>query len=249
MPEHAEAVANVLLRAGVLDPEDADQRALYEELMANPALYDEVKERLGAVGYELVQFYGHMGVRLGRRAELDAPFPLKDFPALHAGHVRLLVYLWVQLVYRQIKAAGRDEETEPLPGRAQVRLELFEDEPSDDEAPSIAFEEVATELCEQYSLSALRGWMTTLKRHRFVRQSGKAGRVSAGPALYVLIDPTRMEELVVGLARRGAAPLAEMEEAAEEAESDVDAEMADTATAPEAVEPEPKEPPAEGGDP
>ena len=202
MTERAQHVANVLLQVGALDDRNPDQRALFEELMGNPVLYDEVKERLAAVGFELVQFLGHLGARLARSEELAGDRGVRNTLDLHAGHIRVLVYLWIQLVYRQIKATGREEAVEAIPGREQASLDIegFDD---DDEL-SIPIDEVRAEFADDYSRSALKGLLTTLRRHRFVRQDGTAGALFAGPALYILIDPLRMEEFVVGLARRDA---------------------------------------------
>ena len=207
MADRAQTVANLLLQVGVLDDRNPDHRDVYEELMANPLLYEEVSKRLNTVGFEVVQFFGHLGMRLCRQAELQQETELRNTLGLHAGHIRLLVYLWVQLVYRQIKAASRDEDVEPIPGREQTMLGFQELEDGDDE-PSIPWEEIRAEFTEEYSSSTLKGLITTLKRHGFARQAGATGPVSVGPALYVLVDPLRMEEFVVGLARRGAGPLA-----------------------------------------
>ena len=67
MSQRAIDITNALLRLGVLDPIDPNQGALREELFGDAALWDDVAERLSAVGYELVQMLGHLGVRLTRR--------------------------------------------------------------------------------------------------------------------------------------------------------------------------------------
>ena len=202
MTERAQRIANVLLQVGALDDRDPDQRALFEELMGNPVLYEDVRERLAAVGFELIQFLGHLGARLSRDAELAHGRDLRNPLDLHAGHIRVLVYLWIQLVYRQIKATGREEAVEVMPGREQVSLAI--DGLDDDEEFSIPIDEVRAEFAEEYSATTLKGLLTTLKRHRFVRQDGASGALFAGPSLYVLVDPLRMEEFAVGLARRDA---------------------------------------------
>jgi len=198
------ALAHMLLRVGALDPEDSAHQAAYEELMGNDVLFADVRARLEAVGYELVQFLGHLGARPARAAELAQDGPLPGTADLHSGHVRLLVWLWVQLVYRQVKAASRDEAVEPEPGREQALLAFVEEAPGQAAGPSIPRDALMGEFSEDYSKTTLKQFLTTLKRHRFVRQAGATGDISAGPALYVLVDALRMEEFVVGLARRGA---------------------------------------------
>ena len=68
MSDRATAIANALLRQGYLDPDDADQKAIREELFADAGLWDSVAERLSLVGYDLVQMLGRVGVRLSRTA-------------------------------------------------------------------------------------------------------------------------------------------------------------------------------------
>jgi len=191
------AIAHHLLTRGCLDLADADDAALYEELMGNGPLYDRVGERLAGVGYDLHQFLGQLGVRPSREAEAIGG----NTSGLHAGHIRLLVYLWVQLVYRQIKAMSRDEEIEPLPGQSQG-LFGFADAP-DEAPPELAAEEVFAEFREIYSDAAIKQFLGKLRNDRFIVQRRKSDPIVAGPALYVLVDPLRMEEYVVGLARRG----------------------------------------------
>lgn len=193
----ATAIAHHLLHGGCLDPADDGDRALYEELMGNGPLYDRVAERLAGVGYALHQFFGHLGVRPERAVEGLGGNTL----GLHAGHIRLLVWLWVQLVYRQIKAAARDEATEPLPGRAQSLFDFAE--APDDAPPEIAPSEVFAEFREIYSDAAIKQFLGALRKRRFIVQSRRSDPIVAGPALYVMVDPLRMEEYVVGLARRG----------------------------------------------
>lgn len=198
----ARELAHHLLRVGCLDPEDADDRALYEELIGNAPLYDRVAERLAGVGYTLHQFFGQLGVRPDRDAEAAGG---GNTLGLHAGHIRLLVWLWVQLVYRQIKAAARDEEVEPLPGRSQALFD-FADAP-DEAPPEVSWAELLTEFSELYSEATIKQFLGTLRKHRFVVQRRRVDPITAGPSLYVMVDPVRMEEYVVGLARRGAMSL------------------------------------------
>lgn len=211
MEERITVIANLLLRLGTLDPDDADHQALFEELMGNPVLWDGVKERLGAVGFDLVQFFGRLGVRLQRRMELWQDVRPRGTLGMHAGHIRLLVWLWTQLVYRQIKSQIRSEDVEPVPGKRQGLLD-FGEPVAEEDVITVPVEEAAAEFSEEYSQSAFKGMLTTLKRHDFVRQVGPSGPLLAGPALYVLVDPWKMEDFVVGLARRGAATLPPTEE-------------------------------------
>lgn len=204
MSSQAAEHAHTLLRLGALDPRDPEQRSLREDLLADPALYQEVKERLEAVGYELVQFLGHLGVRSSRGVEAASGGARNNLD-LDARHVRVLVYLWVQLLYREIKQTVREEEGDPT-GRRQT---LFGFEPEDDEPPSLPLSELEAEFSEISSKSALKGALTTLTRQRFVQRGRDRSLLQAGPAMYVLIDHERMEEHVVRLARRGALELPE----------------------------------------
>jgi len=196
---NASDVANALLRLGALDPADPEQASLREELFANTTLWDDVAKRIEAVGYDLVQLLGHVGVRVSRTTAVDPLVTARNNLGLDARHVRVLVYLWVQLVYRHLKEMLRDEKLEPA-GRSQTFLGLEDVET--DEPPKLAKTELEAEFKEEYSRSALKAALTTLKKGRFVRES--EGLLTAGPALYVLLDHDRMEEYVVGLARKDA---------------------------------------------
>ena len=195
-------IANTLLRLGVLDPADADQQAVREQLFSDPVLYDDVKERLAQVGFDLVQFLGHVGIRLRRTMELAPPVAMRNNLGLDARHVRVLVYLWIHLVQRQILHDMREERVEPM-GRDQTLLDLDEVE----EAPSLPYSELRAEFEDLYSNAQLKGILTTLKRSQFVLQDGSLGPLQAGPAMYVLIDHDRMEEFVEGLPQRDLDPL------------------------------------------
>jgi hypothetical protein len=201
MSSRAAAIANALLRQGYLDPDDADQRAIREELFGDPALWDAVAERLAAVGYELVQMLGRVGVRLSREAAVDPLLTAKNNLGLDARHVRVLVYLWVHLVYRHLKETLRDEPGEPQ-GRSQTFFG-FEEPAGEDDTPTLPTSELFAEFGETYAKTTIKSALTGLKRHGFAKES--KGRLEAGPALYVLLDHERMEEHVVGLARRGEA--------------------------------------------
>jgi hypothetical protein len=76
-----------------------------------------------------------------------------------------------------------------------------------DAAPALPLAELQAEFAEITSKTQLKGTLRLLKRLAFVREDG--GSLTAGPALYVLIDHDRMEEHVVGLARAGALALPE----------------------------------------
>lgn len=205
MSRQAMDVANALLRLGALDPEVPQQQALRQELFGDPVLWDEVAERLGAVGYDLVQMLGHVGVRMTRSAAVDPLVTARNNLGLDARHVRVLVYLWLHLVYRQLKETLREEATEPR-GRSQTFLGF--DDPADadiDAPPTLPEAELYAEFADMYAKTTLKGAITGLERAGFVRRAG--GELRAGPALYVLVDHERMEEHVVGLARKDEDPL------------------------------------------
>ncbi len=201
MSDRATAIANALLRQGYLDPDDADQRALREELFSDAGLWDAVSERLALVGYDLVQTLGRIGVRLSRASAVDPLITAKNNLGLDARHVRLLVYLWTHLVYRHLKETLREESTQPQ-GRSQTFLG-FEELEEEDDTPSLPLSELNAEFAEIYAKTTIKSALTGLKRAGFVKEA--RGHLTAGPALYVLLDHERMEEHVVGLARRGAA--------------------------------------------
>lgn len=193
MPDRAARIANLLLREGSLNRADNLHIELYADIMADPSLYAEVKVRVESVGYELVQRMGHLGVRLSSDAVLeDSP---RNRMELHAGHIRLLVYLWTQLVYREWMNLRHDLDTLP-DGREQGRL--FEA----DEPPWIRLSTVQAEYGESASRAHLKGLLARLRVARFIKVDERADRIEADSNLYVLIDPHRMEALVVDLARR-----------------------------------------------
>jgi len=215
MDERATAIAHLLLRVGVLDPDDPDHQQVREDLIADSALHAAVRERLAAVGWRLEQFLGYWGVRLDREVQA-AVVGLPRGGDLQAHHLRMLIWLWVHLVYRQIEAARREEEPEALPGRRQRALDFGDGSEAKDETPSVPYEEVLAEFGQQYNEKSVKGMLSVLRKYRFVRQDGASGPIRPGPALFVLVDPLRMEEHVVGLARRGAGPLAPSGEKARE---------------------------------
>ncbi len=206
MDERAATIAHLLLRIGVLDPDNADHQQVRQELIADSALLAAVRERLAAVGWSLEQFLGYWGVRIDRDVEA-ATTGLPRASEIQAHHVRLLIWLWIHLVYRQIEAARREETPDPVPGRRQHALDLANDGPHAEDAPSVPVEEILAEFSQQYLKTQVKAMLTVLRKHRFVTQDGANGPVHAGPALYVLVDPLRMEEHVVGMARRGAGSL------------------------------------------
>ncbi len=192
-------VANALLRLGFLDPDDPKQQALRQQLFGDAVLWDEVSERLSTVGYDLVQMLGHVGIRLSRASAVDPLVTAKNNLGLDARHVRILVYLWLHLVYRQLKETLRDEQNEPQ-GRSQT-LFGYDDVDDEDSAPTLPVSELYAEFGEMYAKTTVKSALTGLKRTGFVKESG--GLLEAGPALFVLVDHERMEEHIVGLARRG----------------------------------------------
>ncbi|MGH7389902.1 MAG: hypothetical protein ACREM3_10670 [Candidatus Rokuibacteriota bacterium] len=189
--DRAMEVASLLLREGVLRRDDAEHRAIYEELGKDPVLTDAVRERLAAVGYALVDDLGHVGVRVSGEAE--SAWSTRNRMGLTAAHIRLIVYLWTQLVYREVVNLRRD-----LRGSAPGQSEFFDA----DEEPSVSYRAVWNAFAERMSAHRLKGVLQKLKRDRFIRYDEKRDRIWAGGALYVLIDRTRMEEFVVELARR-----------------------------------------------
>jgi hypothetical protein len=196
MADRAAELAGLLLRDGALRREDDEHRLVYAELMADATLYDEVRARLAAVGFELVQELGHLGVRVA--PDVVPTLPLRNRMGIHAGHVRLIVYLWVQLVYREWVNLRRGLESRP-PGAEQGALFAAE---SEDEPPWIAYSRVYGEFAEHIPRARILGYLRALQRWRFVRFDEKRDRIWADASLYVLVDRNRMEEFVVGLARR-----------------------------------------------
>jgi hypothetical protein len=197
MADRAAELAGLLLRDGALRREDDEHRQIYAELMADAGLYDDVRARLAAVGFELVQELGHLGVRVA--PEVVPTLPLRNRMGIHAGHVRLIVYLWVQLVYREWTNLRRGLETR-APGAEQGAL--FGADSADDEPPCIAYSRVYGEFAEHMPRTRILGYLRALQRWRFVRFDEKRDRIWADAGLYVLVERSRMEEFVVGLARR-----------------------------------------------
>lgn len=193
MDDRAGRIANLLLREGVLRKDDREHQQIYADVMGDAELFGDVSRRLDAVGYVLVERLGHLGVRLG---PLDgAAAELRNRMGLDAGHVRLLVYLWVHLVYREWINLRRDADT-VAPGAGQAAL--F----GDDEPPYIAWSAVKTEFAEITSLTRFKGLLSRLASLRFIRQDERRDRIWADGGLYVYLDQNRMEDFVVDLARR-----------------------------------------------
>lgn len=192
MAERAAEIANLLLREGVLQRADPVHQRAYEELMGDNELYRDVARRLEAVGYALEQRLGHLGVRLAPDALADEV--ARNRQGLHAGHIRLLVYLWVQLVYREWNNLRRDVSTLPT-GRAP---ELF----GSDEPLWITLTQIRNEFGQLGSATHLKGLLNRLREGRFIQIDERRDRVSADAALYILVDQHRMEEFVIDLARR-----------------------------------------------
>jgi hypothetical protein len=193
--DRAGRIAHFLLREGVLRKGDREHGQIYQDLVGNPPFFAEVKQRLAQVGYELVENLGHLGVRPGM-AENTAT-DLRNRMGLDAGHIRLLVYLWVHLVYREWTNLRRDLQTAP-PGAGQTAL--FKEE--DDEATYIPWNNVKTEFAEVISISRFKGLLNRLQALRFIRYDEKRDRIWADSGLYVYLDLRRMEDFVVDLARR-----------------------------------------------
>lgn len=195
MGDRAGETANVLLREGALRRDDPEHRLVYEELGKDPVLRDSVRERLAAVGYELVDDLGWLGVRVSATAE--RAWPLRNRMGLSAPHIRLIVYLWVQLVYRQVVSLRRGIES-AAPGQ----LAMWEEE----EEPHVSWRAVWNEFAERMAATHLKGALRRLKQLRFIRYDEKQDRIWADASLYVLVDRVRMEDFVVDLARRMGTP-------------------------------------------
>ena len=194
--------ANLLLREGCLRRENTDHAEVYKTLMANQELYQDVRDRLASVGYQLVNHMGHLGVRLMPTAATIGVF--RNNMGLNAGHIRLLTYLWVHLLYREwidLRMESKASNT----GVGQGHMFDLEAERT---APWMDLAIVRNDFREITSDSQFTALLNKLVRELFVRSADK--RLYAGPALYVLIDFHSMEEFVIGLARRlGAADAAQ----------------------------------------
>jgi hypothetical protein len=190
--DRAMEVTSLPLREGVLRRDEAEHRAIYEELGKDPILTEVVRERLGAIGYALVDDLGHVGVRVSTEAE--SAWSTRNRMGLTAAHIRLIVYLWTELVYREIVNLRRD-----LRATAPAQSEFFD---TADEEPFVSYRSIWNAFAERMSANRLKGVLQKLKRDRFIRYDEKRDRIWAGGALYVLIDRVRMEEFVVELARR-----------------------------------------------
>ena len=113
---------------------------------------------------------------------------------MDAVHIRLLVHLWVRLVYREGNNLRRDVNTLPA-GRAP---ELFGSE----EPIWISLTQIRNEFGQLGSATYLKGLLGRLREGRFIQIDERRDRVSADAALYILLDQHRMEEFVIDLARR-----------------------------------------------
>lgn len=191
MADRAQGLANLLLIEGALRRDDPEHQQIYVELMGDVTLYDEVRRRLAAVGYQLVQELGHLGARVAPDAQTGA-LPWNRM-GVHSGHIRLIVYLWVQLVYREWTNLRRDLKT-GAPGQAA----LFDT----DDSPWISYKALVNDFGELSSKSHLVGLLRNLKRWRFIRYDERRDRIWADASLYIQVDRQRMEDFVIDLARR-----------------------------------------------
>jgi hypothetical protein len=194
MAERARDIANLLLREGSLRKDDDGHQAVYAELMGDSLLYQEVSERLAAVGWELVQVLSHLGVRIAPDA-MDSG-TARNHMGLDAADVRVLAYLWVHLVYREWLDLRRDQQT-PHGDGGQLRLD-----DAGEERRWYAWKAVFGEFERTMSKPHLTGVLRKLKRQRFIAYDERADRIWADASLYVLVDRNRMEDFVVDLARR-----------------------------------------------
>jgi hypothetical protein len=194
MADRARDVGNLLLREGSLRKEDDGHRAIYAELMGDSVLFEEVRLRLQAVGWELIQELGHLGVRVA--GDVQEGGPMRNHMGLDARHVRVLAYLWVHLVYREWLDLRRDRRS--AHGDAgQLRLDDAEDE-----RRWHPWRTVFGDFDRTMSKPQLTGVLGTLKRQRFIGFDERADRIWADASLYVLVDRNRMEDFVIDLARR-----------------------------------------------
>jgi hypothetical protein len=190
--DRAMEIASVLLRLGALRRDDSDHQVIYEELGKDAILCETVRSRLAAVGYDLVDDLGHLGVRVSSTAE--AMYPTRNRMGLTAAHIRMIVYLWTQLVYRELVNLRRG-----LSAAAPGHLDLFD---KSDESPFVSYRAVWNDFSQRMPASHIKSALSTLKRHRFVRYDEKRDRIWADASLYTLVDRARMEDFVVDLARR-----------------------------------------------
>lgn len=190
MNDSAMEIASVLLRLGALRRDDPEHQLIYEELGKDPLLNDAVRSRLAAVGYDLIDDLGHLGVRVSAVAE--ATFQTRNRMGLTSAHIRMIVYLWTQLVYRELVNLRRGLQA---PGH----LDLFD---KGDDGPFVSYRAVWNDFAQRMPATHIKGTLSTLKRHRFIRYYEKRDRIWADASLYVLVDRTRMEDFVVDLARR-----------------------------------------------
>jgi len=190
--DRAMEIASLLLREGVLRRDDPEHRLIVEELGKDPIIAEAVRERLAAVGYTYVDDLGHVGVRVS--AEAEGAWATRNKMGLTSAHVRLIIYLWTQLVYREVVTLRRGIES-AAPGQTSI----FD---AADEEPYVSYRAVWTIFAERMSATHLKGVLKALKRQRFIRYDEKRDRIWADGALYVLVDRARMEEFVLELARR-----------------------------------------------
>ena len=187
-------IGSVLLRLGALRRDDPEHQVIAEELAKDSALSEAVRSRLAAVGYDFIDDLGYLGVRVSGTAE--AMFPTRNRMGLNAAHIRMIVYLWTQLVYREVVSLRRGLKTS-APGH----LDLFDNSNKDD-VPFVSFRAVWGDFAQRMPASHIKAALSMLKRHRFIRYDEKQDRIWADASLYVLVDRVRMEEFVLDLARR-----------------------------------------------
>jgi hypothetical protein len=195
-PRAAE-IAALLLREGALRTSDPEHSEIRVELLGDGELFEDVRRRLDAVGYKLVERLGHVGVTVSW--EVVQTVGDRNRMGLDARHIRLIVYLWTHLVYREWTDLRRDRQTAP-PGAEQSQLFEMSHEP--EEAAWISYRSVRNELSEVMSAAHFKGVLAGLRRWRFVRYDEHRDRIWADAALYTHIDLERMESFVVDLARR-----------------------------------------------
>lgn len=197
--ERVTEIANLLLREGALRPSDPEHRQIQYELTENPELYRKLRERLEAVGYELVDRFHYLGVRIA--PETHDAAEMKNREGIHAGHIRVIVYLWVHLVYREwMEMRGELEDSSP-PGEDQTSL-LDDDEDDAWKPPTMSYDPAQRDFEEIYSERTFKGYMTQFSNWKFVDHDRSDDEIRAASSLYTLVDRRAMEEFVVDNARR-----------------------------------------------
>lgn len=198
MADRAAEIANLLLREGALSSSDPEHQAVQIELTENPDLYRDVADRLEAVGYQLIDRLTHLGVRIA--PETHDAAEMRNREGIHAGHIRLIVYLWVHLVYREWLDL-RDEATASARGGEQRSL-LDDEQQQGYQPPKMSYERAQRDFEEIYSARTIKSYMTQLQNWNFISYDRRNDVIEADSSLYTLIDREGMEDFVIDIASR-----------------------------------------------